>query len=334
MLYEVVEQEDNYVLIMEHASGGELLHYIRNADKHRLKETEARRLFRQIVSAVDYCHKNFLIHRDIKPENILLDANCDVKIIDFGFSREFTPEMQLDSFIGSPHYAAPELLQGIKYSGPEVDRWSLGILLYVMICGKQPFKHPDMKVLYAKITKGEYEMPDHVSAEAADLIASLLQLDPHKRASMEIVRNHKWLNLGYPGPPPTHMSERGPITEIDHDLFSQLLAYGFEEDEAEKALHANQPNIILNFYHLLREKQRREDLLHQSEPATSESESEDDRDAVLVRNVDTDEVMSVNRVERQIRRQIMRRQSSQPYFDKQSDETQSTVAAANKSGTA
>ena len=163
VLYEVVEQEDNYVLIMEHASGGELLHYIRNADKHRLKESESRRLFRQIVSAVDYCHKNFLIHRDIKPENILLDANCDVKIIDFGFSREFTPEMQLDSFIGSPHYAAPELLQGIKYSGPEVDRWSLGILLYVMICGKQPFKHPDMKVLYAKITKGEYEMPDHVS---------------------------------------------------------------------------------------------------------------------------------------------------------------------------
>jgi serine/threonine protein kinase len=167
VLYEVVEQEDNYVLIMEHASGGELLHYIRNADKHRLKESESRRLFRQIVSAVDYCHKNFLIHRDIKPENILLDANCDVKIIDFGFSREFTPEQQLDSFIGSPHYAAPELLQGIKYTGPEVDRWSLGILLYVMICGKQPFKHPDMKILYAKITKGEYEMPDHVSSGTA-----------------------------------------------------------------------------------------------------------------------------------------------------------------------
>jgi len=70
----------------------------------------------------------------------------------------------------SPHYAAPELLQGIKYSGPEVDRWSLGILLYVMICGKQPFKHPDMKMLYAKITKGEYEVPDHVSPGAVSFL--------------------------------------------------------------------------------------------------------------------------------------------------------------------
>jgi len=95
--------------------------------------------------------------------DVLLDEHNDVKIIDFGFSREFTGDMQLDSFIGSPHYAAPELLQGIKYSGAEVDIWSLGILLYVMICGKQPFKHPDMKVLYAKITKGDFEYPEFVS---------------------------------------------------------------------------------------------------------------------------------------------------------------------------
>ena len=168
-------------------------------------------------------------------------------------------------------------------------------------------------------------------AEAADLIQSLLQLDPHKRASMESVRNHKWLNIGYPGPPPTHMSERGPIVEIDQDLFSQLLAYGFEADEAEKALQANQPNIILNFYHLLREKQRRDAQLAQtpSEPGTSESESEDERDAVMVRNVDTDEVVSIKRVERNIRRQIMRRQSSQPYsVDKRTEES-----SASKSGT-
>jgi serine/threonine protein kinase len=159
--------------------------------------------------------------------------------------------------------------------------------------------------------------------EAADLIRSLLQLDPHKRASMEAVRHHKWLNLGYPGPPPTHMSERGPITDIDPNMFSQLLAYGFEADEAEKALHANQPNIVFNFYHLLCEKQRRDALaaLGHDPLSTSESESEDERDAVMVRNVDTDEVMSVKRVENSIRRQIMRRQSSQHYpSDKRTDE--------------
>lgn len=148
---------------MEHASGGELLQYIRNAEKHRLTERESRRLFRQIVSAVDYCHQHSLIHRDIKPENILLDANGDIKIIDFGFSRDFKPDVPLDSFIGSPHYAAPELLRGIKYSGPEVDIWSLGILLFVMICGRQPFKHPDMKILYDKIIACEYEFPDFIS---------------------------------------------------------------------------------------------------------------------------------------------------------------------------
>jgi len=138
---------------------------------------------------------------------------------------------------------------------------------------------------------------------------------------MEEVRHHKWLNIGYPGPPPTHMSEREPITEIDPELFSQLLAYGFEAEEAEKALRSPEPNIILNFYHLLREKQRRDAFVAQQQQvaAETESESEDDRDGVMVRNVETDEVVSIKRVERNIRRQIMRRQSSQIYFDKQAE---------------
>lgn len=102
----------------------------------------------------------------------MLDANGDIKIIDFGFSRDFQPDVPLDSFIGSPHYAAPELLQGIKYSGPEVDIWSLGILLFVMICGRQPFKHPDMKVLYSKIISCEYEFPDFISPSTHRILPS------------------------------------------------------------------------------------------------------------------------------------------------------------------
>ncbi|KCV67798.1 CAMK/CAMKL protein kinase [Fonticula alba] len=292
MLYEVVETNDYYVLIMEHVTGGELLQYIRNAERHRLSEIESRRLFRQIVSAVSYCHRNSLIHRDIKPENVMLDKNGDVKMIDFGFSREFKPDMQLDSFIGSPHYAAPELLQGIKYSGPEVDLWSLGILLYVMICGRQPFKHPDMKVLYAKITSGRFEYPEHVSPLAKDLIGNLIRVNPKERLTMETLRTHPWLSEGYDGPPPTYMLERGPITKVDEEIFAELLTYGVDPVQGRELLQQNDqtvPNVVTNFYHLLLERRDRM-MSHLIDDGLSSSGSS----GASVYNSSTDDIMQAD----------------------------------------
>lgn len=118
-LYQVIETEKTLYLVMEYASGGEVFDYL--VSHGRMKEKEARAKFRQIVSAVQYCHQKRIIHRDLKAENLLLDSEMNIKIADFGFSNEFQPGEKLDTFCGSPPYAAPELFQGKKYDGPEVD---------------------------------------------------------------------------------------------------------------------------------------------------------------------------------------------------------------------
>ncbi len=103
-----------------------------------------------------------MIHRDLKPENLLLDENRSIKIIDFGFGNNFTINGLLDTFCGSPFYAAPEMILGKKYEGPEVDMWSLGVILFALLCGHLPFDDDNMKELYKKISSGSYKCPDYL----------------------------------------------------------------------------------------------------------------------------------------------------------------------------
>ncbi len=129
----------------------------------RLKEKQARKFGRQIASALDYCHRNSIVHRDLKIENILISKTGDIKIIDFGLSNLFSPRAHLKTFCGSLYFAAPELLQARQYLGPEVDIWSFGIVLYVLVCGKVPFDDQSMPQLHAKIKKGVVDYPSWLS---------------------------------------------------------------------------------------------------------------------------------------------------------------------------
>ncbi|XP_051533791.1 serine/threonine-protein kinase MARK2-like isoform X4 [Myxocyprinus asiaticus] len=195
-LFEVIETEKTLYLVMEYASGGEVFDYL--VAHGRMKEKEARAKFRQIVSAVQYCHQKRIVHRDLKAENLLLDADMNIKIADFGFSNEFTLGNKLDTFCGSPPYAAPELFQGKKYDGPEVDVWSLGVILYTLVSGSLPFDGQNLKELRERVLRGKYRIPFYMSTDCENLLKKFLILNPTKRGSLEQqIMKDRWMNVGH-----------------------------------------------------------------------------------------------------------------------------------------
>jgi len=194
-LFQVIETEKTLYLVMEYASGGEVFDYL--VLHGRMKEKEARAKFRQIVSAVQYCHQKKIIHRDLKAENLLLDSEMNIKIADFGFSNEFVIGNKLDTFCGSPPYAAPELFQGKKYDGPEVDVWSLGVILYTLVSGSLPFDGSTLRELRERVLRGKYRIPFYMSTDCENLLKKFLVLNPARRASLEVIMKDKWMNMGY-----------------------------------------------------------------------------------------------------------------------------------------
>uniref|UniRef100_A0A146M0I2 NUAK family SNF1-like kinase 1 n=1 Tax=Lygus hesperus TaxID=30085 RepID=A0A146M0I2_LYGHE len=190
-IYEVFENRDKMVLVMEYAAGGELYDYL--SKQKVLEESEARRIFRQIAMAVYYCHKHQICHRDLKLENILLDEQGNAKIADFGLSNVFDSNRLLSTFCGSPLYASPEIVKGIPYHGPEVDCWSLGVLLYTLVYGAMPFDGSNFKRLVRQISAGEYFEPK-VPSSASDLIRGLLTVKGTERLDIAGVCQHIWMN--------------------------------------------------------------------------------------------------------------------------------------------
>ncbi|KAK9506875.1 hypothetical protein O3M35_008728 [Rhynocoris fuscipes] len=196
-LYQVIETPFNFFMIMEYCSGGELFDHI--VEKSRLSESEARAFFRQILSAVAYLHSLGYVHRDLKPENILLDRDLNLKLIDFGLCAKPKGGMlsHLQTSCGSPTYAAPELIKGQKYLGSEVDVWSLGVMLYAILCGFLPFDSDNIEGLYKKILAGKYEEPPWLSKESKQIINDMLQVDPRKRITVNELLSHPWITMGY-----------------------------------------------------------------------------------------------------------------------------------------
>ncbi|CAF0806413.1 unnamed protein product [Rotaria sordida] len=191
---EVYESREKIILVMEYASGGELYDYLNR--KKRIPESQARAIFRQIVSAVHFLHKNHIVHRDLKLENILIDHKGDIKLADFGLSNSWSPRQLLHTFCGSPLYASPEIVSGTPYRGPEVDCWSLGVLLYTLVFGTMPFQGGDYNRLVRNITTGNFIQPREQSG-ALDLIRKCLTVSPSKRFNIDNITVHEWINVGY-----------------------------------------------------------------------------------------------------------------------------------------
>lgn len=250
-LFQVIETEKTLYLVMEYASGGEVFDYL--VLHGRMKEKEARAKFRQIVSAVQYCHQKRIIHRDLKAENLLLDSEMNIKIADFGFSNQFTPGSKLDTFCGSPPYAAPELFQGRKYDGPEVDVWSLGVILYTLVSGSLPFDGATLRELRERVLRGKYRIPFYMSTDCENLLKKFLVLNPAKRASLESIMKDKWMNMGY------EEDELTPFTEPKPDLKDQkrieaLVAMGYNRQDIEESLTFTRYDDVFATYLLLGRK--------------------------------------------------------------------------------
>ncbi|KAK6638464.1 hypothetical protein RUM43_006731 [Polyplax serrata] len=193
-IYEVFENREKIVLVMEYAAGGELYDYL--SERKVLEETEARRIFRQISTAIYYCHKHKICHRDLKLENILLDENGNAKIADFGLSNVFDGQRLLSTYCGSPLYASPEIVKGTPYHGPEVDCWSLGVLLYTLVYGAMPFDGTNFKRLVKHISQGDYFEPKKASS-ASPLIRDMLTVNSKDRITIEQICSHWWVNQGF-----------------------------------------------------------------------------------------------------------------------------------------
>ncbi|KAF2761723.1 protein kinase kin1 [Pseudovirgaria hyperparasitica] len=227
---DVVRTANHWYMLFEYVNGGQMLDYI--ISHGRLKEKQARKFGRQIASALDYCHRNSIVHRDLKIENILISKTGDIKIIDFGLSNLFSPKSHLKTFCGSLYFAAPELLQAKQYTGPEVDIWSFGIVLYVLVCGKVPFDDQSMPQLHAKIKKGYVEYPPWLSAECKNLISRMLVTDPRQRASLSEILNHPWITKGFNAPPENYLPQREPLQlPLDPDVVKGMQGFDFGTTE-------------------------------------------------------------------------------------------------------
>ncbi|KRZ74435.1 5'-AMP-activated protein kinase catalytic subunit alpha-2 [Trichinella papuae] len=255
--YEVVALPSDIFMIMEYMSGGDMNQYIHKHGK--LQEHEARRFFQQLISAVDYCHRHKVVHRDLKLENLLLDSKKNIKLADFGLSNFLKDGKLLKTSCGSLNYAAPELLNGRFYAGPEVDIWSCGIVLYVLLSGKLPFEDDREIVLYRKINSGVYAIPNSFSNSVTSLIYKILQVHPMRRATAKTIMAHPWFAVNVPDYLFPKISDEETLI-VDLSVVKEISQkFHATEKEVTMALLQNDPyNQFSIAYNLVVENRRSE----------------------------------------------------------------------------
>lgn len=198
-LYDFFEEKKMYYMVIELMEGGELFERI--VKKTFYNEKEARDLIRILLDALAYLHQRNIVHRDLKPENLLLKSpynDFDIKLADFGFAKQVNGK-SLDTQCGTPGYVAPEILKGAKY-GTEVDMWSCGVIVYILLGGYPPFHDDNHAILYRKIKAADYAFEpqywDQVSDDAKDLIRKMLVVNPDNRLTAAQALRHPWFLVG------------------------------------------------------------------------------------------------------------------------------------------
>ncbi|XP_043936903.1 serine/threonine-protein kinase SIK3 [Protopterus annectens] len=275
-LYQVMETERMIYLVTEFASGGEIFDHL--VAHGRMAEKEARKKFKQIVAAVHFCHCRNIVHRDLKAENLLLDANLSIKIADFGFSNLFTPGQLLKTWCGSPPYAAPELFEGKEYDGPKVDIWSLGVVLYVLVCGALPFDGSTLQNLRARVLSGKFRIPFFMSTECEHLIRHMLVLDPSKRLSMEQICKHKWMKLGDPDEEfdrliaeSQNVKAERQVEPVNEEVLMAMTEIGLDRERTLQSLRSDAYDHYSAIYCLLCDRLKRHKNLRISAPSIPRS---------------------------------------------------------------
>ncbi|RVE76412.1 hypothetical protein OJAV_G00007290 [Oryzias javanicus] len=269
-LYHVIETSSQIFMVLEYCPGGELFDYI--IAKDRLPEEETRVFFRQIVSALAYVHSQGYAHRDLKPENLLIDEDQNLKLIDFGLCAKPKGGLsyELMTCCGSPAYAAPELIQGKAYIGSEADVWSMGVLLFALLCGYLPFDDDNCMVLYRKITRGKYDNPAWLSSGSILLLNQMMQVDPKRRLTVRQLLNHPWVMKDYNSP--VEWFSKQPLGYIDEDCITEMAVYMKRSRESTAALvkEWKYDQTTATYLLLLSKKRRGKPVRLRREPAACE----------------------------------------------------------------
>ncbi|KAK3610275.1 hypothetical protein CHS0354_029735 [Potamilus streckersoni] len=259
-LYEVIDTQTKLYLILELGDGGDMYDYIMKHDKG-LDEKTAKKYFRQIVEAISYCHKLHVVHRDLKPENVVFFEKLGVvKLTDFGFSNMFNPGKKLETSCGSLAYSAPEILLGDSYDAPAVDIWSLGVILYMLVCGRPPFQEANDSETLTMIMDCKYSIPPFITQECRELISRMLIREPVKRATLWEIERHHWLmSEDLPHPHNIPLISRQHLSDDDHSYVVEKMVEGniCTKDEILQSLEKDSYNHMTATYYLLAERRLR-----------------------------------------------------------------------------
>ncbi|KAK2499521.1 hypothetical protein MC885_003722 [Smutsia gigantea] len=258
-MFQVMETKDMLYIVTEFAKNGEMFDYL--TSHGHLSESEAREKFWQILSAVEYCHSHHIVHRDLKTENLLLDSNMDIKLADFGFGNFYKSGEPLSTWCGSPPYAAPEVFEGKEYEGPQLDIWSLGVVLYVLVCGSLPFDGPNLPALRQRVLEGRFRIPFFMSRDCETLIRRMLAVDPAKRISIAQIKQHKWVRVG-PAPAPPQpacpafstLSYSSNLGDYDEQVLGIMQTLGVDRQRTVESLQNSSYNHFAAIYYLLLER--------------------------------------------------------------------------------